>query len=188
MTYLVVGLNNPGKKYEQTRHNVGAWFVSAIVKELKKEGTDVSFRTEDDYEYCKVKYRDAEIILILPQTFMNLSGEAVLKAKNFYKISNENIIVIGDDTNLDVGTSRIRFGGSDGGHNGLKSIIDLIGEDFWRLRIGVGTNDIALEDYVLQKPPEKEKKTIDKIIDERSISMLELISENNLRNETNKIN
>lgn len=187
--YLIVGLNNPGGQYEGTRHNLGADFVDAMLAKLEGRGLQTGiFSRADDYGYNRVKFGENEIIFILPNTFMNNSGEPVARAKAYYKVPPENIIVACDDVNLDVGATRVRFGGSDGGHNGLKSIISKIGDQFWRVRIGVGENDIPLEDYVLQKPTQGQRQDIDRIIDEQAENMLELISKNSLENKTNKIN
>jgi PTH1 family peptidyl-tRNA hydrolase len=125
-----------------------------------------------------------KIIACKPSTYMNLSGEAVAKVKSYFNIENSRIIVVCDDVNLPVGSSRLRAAGTDGGHNGLKSVIASIGEDFWRFRIGVGTNDIALEDYVLQKPSEDDNKKIDQIIDEQLQIVLESLSKDELENKT----
>lgn len=187
MQYLIVGLNNPGQEYEETRHNVGKDFVFSMLKKLADKGIDIpSFSKEGNYEYCRVKAGEFEAIFLLPTTFINLSGEAVAKAKNFYKIENDHVIVACDDVNLEVGSIRRRFGGSDGGHNGLKSVIASIGEGFWRVRIGIGMNDIALESYVLQKIEPAQRLMVDKIIDEEVQNMIELLSSDSLENTTKK--
>jgi PTH1 family peptidyl-tRNA hydrolase len=147
--YLLVGLGNPGAKYEKTRHNAGFMAIDSIAE---KHGVKVN----------KLKFKammgEAEIagvrmILLKPQTFMNLSGEAVGDAARFYKIPPERIFVISDDSELDTGVLRIREKGSAGGHNGLKSIVAHLGtENFVRLRIGVGKRthpDYDLADWVL---------------------------------------
>lgn len=189
MMYLIVGLSNPGKEYEKTRHNIGSRVVRAMLEYLAKEGVSAgAFRKEGSYSFCKLKYKGNDFLFVLPETFMNLSGDAVQRARDFYKIPNENIVIISDDVNLEVGAVRLRFGGGDGGHNGLKSVIGLIGDSFWRLRVGVGINDIPLEDYVLQKPTPEEEKILSRIIDEQAENVLDSISENSLKNDTNKIN
>lgn len=187
--YLIVGLNNPGSEYDGTRHNVGADFIGVMLEKLKENGADITeFSEESGYDYLRLKVGSCDLMFVLPKTFMNRSGEAVAHAKGYYKVDNSETVVVCDDTNLDVGTSRLRRGGSDGGHNGLKSVISAIGEDFWRLRIGVGAADIPLEDYVLARPTDEQREKIDQIIDERAQNMLELISKNNLENDTSKIN
>ncbi|OQA52533.1 MAG: Peptidyl-tRNA hydrolase [candidate division WS2 bacterium ADurb.Bin280] len=190
MQYLVVGLNNPGQEYEGTRHNVGKDFVLSMAEKLAGGGEPrVIFSKRENFQYCKVAKGDLSLIFVLPETFMNLSGEAVSRAKNFYKIDNDRVIVVCDDVNLETGSLRLRFGGSDGGHNGLKSIISSIGEDFWRVRIGVGANgEVPLEKYVLHKPPASERKIIDELIDEEAKNMLELLLSESLQNQTKKNN
>lgn len=155
--YLIVGLGNPGTKYEMTRHNAGflALDLFAIhnnvdIKKLKYHSL-----------VCDIKIGDKKCLLMKPQTFMNHSGEAVGKAAKFYKIPAENVIVISDDTTLDVGKIRIRRKGSAGGHNGLKSIIAHLGsENFPRVKIGVGKKPNAymdLADWVLGRFPKEQE-------------------------------
>ena len=132
---LIVGLGNPGKEYENTRHNVGFWsidklasFFSAVfspVREYKAEAASFGFNSETHY-------------LLKPMTYMNNSGDAVWAFLEDKQTDTSNILVIEDDINLPIGRVRLRANGSAGGHNGLKSIISRIGEEFWRLRIGVG--------------------------------------------------
>lgn len=155
--YLIVGLGNPGTKYEMTRHNAGflALDLFAIhnnvdIKKLKYHSL-----------VCDIKIGDKKCLLMKPQTFMNHSGEAVGEAAKFYKIPVENVIVISDDTTLDVGKIRIRRKGSAGGHNGLKSIIAHLGsENFPRVKIGVGKKPDAymdLADWVLGRFPKEQE-------------------------------
>lgn len=154
---LIVGLGNPGEKYINTRHNIGFRVIDAMIG---KQGSDF----KNDIKFLK------------PQTFMNESGRAVQKMKDFYKIDNQNIIVIHDDVDLEIGKIRISKGGSSAGHKGVQSIIDSIGaEDFWRVRIGVGRDDkIATEDWVLKNFENKE--IIAKIIDETTDYVLNFLS------------
>ena len=151
ITHLVVGLGNPGDKYYNTRHNAGFLTMDYI---SQKAGVKV------DRSKFKALVGEAEIggkrvLLMKPQTFMNASGEAVREAAAFYKISMENIIVISDDINLDVGKMRVRKNGSDGGQRGLRSIITLMGNDNCpRIRLGVGKKphpDYDLADWVLSE-------------------------------------
>jgi len=142
---LIVGLGNPGKQYEKTRHNIGFMVIDAYVNYHK--GQWVS-KSKFKAEVCQID----DVIFIKPQTFMNLSGESVQTVKNFYKIETRDILVISDDIDLEFGTVRVRQDGGDGGHNGLKSIIEHIGSDFWRLRIGVANElrqKIEASDFVL---------------------------------------
>lgn len=183
--YLIVGLGNPGREYEDTRHNVGFWFVEKFAGE-----SGVNF-VENKKLKCLIAQEiigSQKAIICKPQTFMNLSGEALFLVKSYYKNDNNHIIVVCDDVNLPVGSARLRFSGADGGHNGLKSVISFIGDQFWRLRIGVGINDILLEDYVLQKPSQSDGKIITQIIDEQVGYMIQSISNDKLENQSYKNN
>lgn len=157
---IVVGLGNPGRQYEGTRHNIGWRALDAaaeswggkIVKSKHKALTDT------------VTVNGKKVLLMKPQTFMNLSGEAVREAMAFYKIPIENVIVLSDDVNLDVGRMRVRKSGSDGGQKGLRSIITLTSSDnFPRIRFGVGKKphpDYDMGDWVLGNLSESDKKAI----------------------------
>jgi len=147
--YLIVGLGNPGKKYEFTRHNAGFMFLDVFSDNLDVKINKVKFKSA----YCECKINSHRCILMKPQTYMNNSGEAIREAVDFYKIPPENVIVIFDDISLDVGKMRIRRKGSAGGHNGIKSIIAHLGsQDFPRIKLGVGNKphpDYNLMDWVL---------------------------------------
>ena len=133
--FIIAFLGNPEKEYEGTRHNAG-FFVSGIVEQ--KYGVKIN-RAKFDSLTAEISESGRKILLLKPQTYMNLSGRAVLKASSFYKIPAENIIAVCDDINLDVGSIRVRRKGSDGGQKGLRSIIDSLGSDgFPRVRVGVG--------------------------------------------------
>ena len=127
---LIVGLGNPGKKYELNRHNVGFLAVDYLID--KYNASKISSKFKGDL------YKAGEYLFLKPGTFMNLSGESVVLVKEYYKIDNDDIIVIHDDIDLKPGALRFKKGGSSGGHNGLKSIDKHIGNDYWRVRIGVG--------------------------------------------------
>ncbi len=163
--YIVAGLGNPGRQYENTRHNAG--FI-ALDKLADKYNCNVS----------KMKYKaligDCTIagkrtLLMKPQTFMNLSGEAVVQAMSFYKIPPENVIVLFDDISLDVGRIRIRRKGSDGGQKGMRSIIELSGSSlFPRVKIGIGEKpnpNWQLADWVLSRFTAAEREALDKVTD-----------------------
>jgi PTH1 family peptidyl-tRNA hydrolase len=188
---LIVGLGNPGEKYKNTRHNVGFMVLDTIQKIGIKEKNIIAYRLENRYEALITQAevdKNNKIIFAKPQTYMNLSGNAVKKIKNYYKIEDEDIFVVCDDLNLNLGTVRVRNGGSDGGHNGLKSIISQIGEKFWRIRVGVGSSDLTnsqsdlgkvnidLEKFVLEKFPITEQKKINMIVDKTANYVLESIS------------
>ncbi len=150
--FIIAFLGNPGREYEGTRHNAG-FFVSGIVE--KKYGVKIN-RARFDSLTAEITESGRKILLLKPQTFMNLSGTAVLKASSFYKIPAENIIAVCDDVNLDVGSIRVRRKGSDGGQKGLRSIIECLGgEGFPRVRVGVGKKPGGgeLVSWVLGKIP-----------------------------------
>lgn len=172
--YLIVGLGNPDKKYENTRHNTG-WLALDYIAD--KYGCKIN----------KVKYKSfvgnctigkSKVLLMKPATYMNNSGKAVVEAMNFYKIPPEKVIVIFDDISLDVGKMRIRSKGSDGGQKGMRSIIYLSGSDkFPRIKIGIGAKpnpDWDLADWVLSRFTDDELKTVGKMFD-RTAKAVELI-------------
>lgn len=133
--FLIVGLGNPGLQYAKTRHNVG-WFV---IDELCRRHNITLTKRNADYKIGDGFAFEQKIALVKPQTYMNLSGKAVASLKNYYRLENSQILVISDDLNLPVGKLRLRANGSDGGHNGLKSIAQSISsKDYPRLRFGVG--------------------------------------------------
>ncbi|MCL5970494.1 MAG: aminoacyl-tRNA hydrolase [Patescibacteria group bacterium] len=171
---LIVGLGNPGKKFQNTRHNLGFMIIDDLVKEL----TPMTGKTVWDQiakpkiQFCKLK----EIIIMKPQTYMNLSGLAVSYLKNFYKIETRDIWIIHDDIDLPLGKLRIRRGGASAGHNGIESIMKELGEtDFVRFRIGIGKHRKAdqgernlhrreVEKYVLSPFGRTEAGTLRKMI------------------------
>jgi PTH1 family peptidyl-tRNA hydrolase len=154
---LVVGLGNPGRKYDGTRHNVGFDVVDALASRHRAGWESAPA------EALIAKWRAASVLLAKPLTFMNLSGQAVVDLLRFFKIDVADLVVVVDDVNLEVGRLRARPGGSAGGHNGLKSIIELLGrEDFARLRIGVGRGDARrdLADHVLARFDPDERTSV----------------------------
>ena len=158
---LIVGLGNPGERYKQTRHNVGFMVLDKLIKQSTVEGWDKNF----DSFFTKIIIAQKSMILLKPLTFMNVSGHAVQKVKNFYGIDPNNIVIIHDDIDLELGKIKFKKGGGDGGHNGLKSIIKLIGSEFNRIRIGIGRPEkINVSSYVLNNFPEKEVSFLKKII------------------------
>ncbi len=159
VSWLVVFLGNPGQKYASTRHNAG--FMAADAYE-KKYGAKIN-RLKFHSLTCLCKAGSEKVLLMKPQTFMNLSGTAVKPAADYYRIMPERILVVSDDISLPLGTLRIRRKGSAGGHNGLKDIIDKCGEDFPRLKIGVGSPpdaDYEMADWVLSSLKNKEAATM----------------------------
>ena len=147
--YIVVGLGNPGSKYTNTRHNAGFLAIDYVAN---KTGVKID-RAKFDALVASTDIGGKGVLLMKPQTFMNLSGKAVAEAARFYKIAPENIVVISDDINLDVGRLRVRRNGSDGGHNGLKNISEnLASNSYPRIKVGVGMKphpDYDLVDWVL---------------------------------------
>lgn len=171
---IIVGLGNPGKEYEGTRHNAGFMFVEAFSKceAVKSVDSKAAFNLDKKFEaeIATVNYKAEKIILVKPQTFMNLSGRAVSKILSFYKALPENLIVINDDIDLPIGTIRIRKEGSGGGQKGLENIIaELKTDNFARIRIGISesgekVNQIETVNYVLGKISKREKPILDKAI------------------------
>lgn len=163
---LIVGLANPGKQYAETRHNVGAWFL----KELARQ-TQVSFNPESKFHglvaLCHVGA--ASCRLLEPTTYMNESGRAVRAVAQFYKIKPQDILVVHDELDFDVGIARLKKGGGHGGHNGLRDIIQCLGTpDFYRMRIGIGHpgDRSRVTGYVLGEPNKSDKDKITQSIDE----------------------
>ncbi len=158
MKYLIVGLGNIGQEYKNTRHNLGFMVLDSLAKE-----SNISFKDKRYGEIAEFKYKARIFKLLKPSTFVNLSGNAVRYWMQKEKINNDKILIIADDISLPFGTIRIRQKGGDGGHNGLKSIIELIGNNFARLRFGIG-NDFGQGqqvDYVLGKWTDEETKIIE---------------------------
>ena len=159
--YLIVGLGNPGKEYEMTRHNIGFHTIDYIADKL---GVKVS-----KYKY-KALYGESNIggekvFLVKPQTYMNNSGESLIDFVNFYKIPVSNVIVISDDVSLDCGRIRVRGKGSAGGHNGLKSIIYMLQSDeFPRVKMGVGAPEHDMVNHVLGRFPKEQIPTMEQAI------------------------
>ena len=161
VSWLLVCLGNPGDKYENTRHNVGFMVADEIAERQSKPIQRLKFKALTNV----LTISGEKVLVMKPITYMNLSGEAVRQAADFYKVPPERVLVVSDDTALPVGKLRIRVKGSAGGHNGLKSIIQHLGTDqFPRLRVGVGEKphpDYDLADWVLGKFVGEDKKAID---------------------------
>ncbi len=158
---LIVGLGNPGKKYEGTRHNMGFMTID-LLSELAQIDVD---KEVFHGMLGRGKIFDQDVMLFKPTTFMNLSGTAVREVVNFFKIDISDLIVISDDMALAPGTIRLRFSGSSGGQKGLQNIIDNLGtQEFKRIRVGIGEPTYDTVDYVLGKPTKDEKPLIDEAI------------------------
>ena len=144
---VLVGLGNPEAKYKLNRHNVGFMTIDSIVANYKL----APYKTKFQSQIITKKINDTPIIFSKPQTFMNLSGKSIGNILNFYKLKCENVIVIHDDLDLNLGTVKTKIGGSSGGHNGLKSLDSIIGKNYRRLRIGIGHpgDKTLVNNYVL---------------------------------------
>jgi peptidyl-tRNA hydrolase, PTH1 family len=161
---LVICLGNPTTKYERTRHNAGFMFADKLAKRL-----NINFSNENKFksQIAKGEYNGEAIWIVKPQTFMNLSGEALLALKNFYKLDMKDLFLAYDDISLEAGRIRFRAKGSDGGHNGVKSIIKHAQTDvFGRLKIGIGLQPpfMKSEDYVLQNFSSDEMKILSEVL------------------------
>lgn len=182
--YLIVGLGNPGKEYEGTRHNIGFEAIDYLADKYNIELNREKFKGVFGEGIIKGK----KVILLKPTTYMNLSGESIREIVNFYKLDNEEIVVLYDDISLDVGRLRIREKGSHGGHNGIKSIIANLGSDvFPRVKIGVGAPKGNLVSHVLGKFSNEENEILNKTI-EAVKEAVEIILEKDTKEAMNKCN
>lgn len=174
LDWILVCLGNPGDQYENTRHNVGFMTADALGERLNKPIQRLKFKALTNV----VEYGGCRVLLMKPTTYMNLSGEAVREACQFYKLPPERVLVVSDDVSLPVGKLRLRRSGTAGGHNGLRSIIGQLHSDqFPRLKIGVGQKphpDYDMADWVLGKFSKEDRKTIDAAI-ERALDAIECV-------------
>lgn len=172
---LIVGLGNPGRDYEQTRHNAGFWFVEEIARQ---KGAFFRPETKFSGDVCKVAIEGRDIWLLKPSTFMNRSGQSVRQLANFYKIPVENILVAHDELDLSPGDIRLKTAGGHGGHNGLRDIIAQMGKAFHRLRVGIGHpgHKDRVADYVLHRASKDEQQAIDEALD-NALRVLPLLAE-----------
>ena len=168
---LIVGLGNPGREYERTRHNAGFWWVDAIV-----EAKRATWKKETKFSgwTAKVEEGGAQFALLKPSTYMNESGRSVAAYLRFFRIEPDAMLVVHDELDLPPGTVKLKRGGGTGGHNGLTDIVEVLGtKDFWRLRIGIGHpgHKDLVADYVLDKPRKIELEAIEPPL-ERSYDLL----------------
>ena len=182
---VVIGLGNPGKKYEKTRHNIGFIAVDNLRKKM-----NISDEREKFQALVSEKNIDGEkVIFLKPQTFMNLSGNSVIEIVNFYKLDpKKDIIVIYDDMDLSFGDIRIREKGSSGGHNGIKSVISHIGEEFIRIKCGIGAKEKDAVEHVLGEFNQTEQKDLDEILEKINNCVIEMLSVQNLDRIMQKYN
>ena len=173
--YVIVGLGNPGKQYENTRHNIGFISIDYLADQL---GIKVN-KAKHKALIGECRIGREKVVLVKPQTFMNLSGESVREIVEYYKIPMENLIVIYDDIDIDKGTVRIRSKGSAGTHNGMRSIIKLVGSDkFPRVRIGIGKDSrIPLVDYVIGGFRKEEVKIMEEAVSQAVAGAEAIITE-----------
>ena len=187
-TILVVGLGNPEPKYDQTRHNIGFMCVDEFVK--KTDEMD-DFIAKKDFKalVSQGTIGGNRIIAIKPTTYMNLSGESVSSISNFYQILPDNIVVIHDDLDIDFGQIRMRVGGSSAGHNGIKSVTKSIGENYGRIRIGIGPKhpeQIETDAFVLAKFDKTEKEQLGNLKRETLSIIQEYVFGDSLPKDTRK--
>lgn len=188
---LLVGLGNFDQKYSHTRHNVGFWLLDSLATKLQ-----LSWKNTKHFLVAESNANNQKVVLVKPNTFMNASGLAVKEAMQKYNASLSELILFYDDFNVPVGSYRLRAGGSSGGHNGVKSVIDTIGSGgFWRYRIGIGSQDehkanepldpADYSDFVLSKFSAKEEKKVRQVVDFLSDNVLAFISQSkSLEEET----
>lgn len=185
--YLIVGLGNPGRQYESTRHNAGFIVLDTLAEKLNVSIDRVKFKGLS----CTAVLEGKGVLLLKPSTYMNLSGESVREAMQFYKIPPEKTIIVYDDISLEPGKLRIRKKGSDGGHNGMKNIIYLMGKDtFPRIKMGVGAKPNPgwnLADWVLSKFTQKEGESLEAAAD-NACEALHLMVQGKEQEAMNKYN
>ena len=184
--YIIMGLGNPGKKYENTRHNAGFDVVDELAKRLNVSIDKIKHKAL----IGEARIGTEKVILVKPQTYMNLSGETAISISQFYKMDLDKLIVVYDDIDLDIGKLRIRKKGSAGSHNGMKSIIKCLGsQDFPRVRVGVSKPEPGRElaDFVLSRVPKDRQNDMDLAI-EKAASTVEEIIRSGLDVAMNKYN
>lgn len=185
---LIVGLANPGAKYEDTRHNAGEWLINELARMY-----NVSLKDDAKYfgKVAKIHTAQGDVCLLVPTTFMNLSGKAVGALANFFRIKPEEILVAHDELDLPPGVAKIKQGGGHGGHNGLKDIIAALGNsnNFYRVRIGIGHpgHKDLVAGYVLGKPAPQDQEKIDAAVDEAS-RCVEILFKDGVTKATNRLN
>ena len=185
---LIVGLGNPGDKYADTRHNAGEWLIERLARRF-----NVSLNPESKFfgKTARTLVNGKEVRLLIPTTFMNLSGKAVGALASFYRIKPEEILVIHDELDLPPGTAKLKQGGGHGGHNGLKDIVAQLGNNnnFYRLRIGIGHpgHRDLVAGYVLNKPSPADRDALEKVLDEAT-DCVEMIFKDGMVKATNRLN
>ena len=185
---LIVGLGNPGDKYADTRHNAGEWLIERLARRF-----NISLNPESKFfgKTARTIVNGKEVRLLVPTTFMNLSGKAVGALASFYRIKPEEILVIHDELDLPPGIAKLKQGGGHGGHNGLKDIVVQLGNNnnFYRLRIGIGHpgHRDLVAGYVLNKPSLADRDALEKVLDEAT-DCVEMIFKDGMVKVTNRLN
>lgn len=185
---LIVGLGNPGSKYADTRHNAGEWLIERIARRL-----NLTLKDENKFfgKTAIATISGQDLRLLVPTTFMNLSGKSVGALASFYRILPEEILVIHDELDLPPGSVKLKLGGGHGGHNGLKDIIAQLAnsKNFYRLRVGIGHpgDKNLVASYVLSKPSPQDQTLIDKALDEAE-SCIEILIKDGIDKAMNRLN
>jgi PTH1 family peptidyl-tRNA hydrolase len=183
---MLIGLGNPEPQYNSTRHNVGFECLDFLVNK-NEEMSDWVQKKDLKCYFSSGRFGDSMVIAIKPTTFMNLSGDSVALASSYYKVQLDHLVVIHDELDIKFGKIRTCYGGSDAGHNGIKSITNKLGEDYGRVRIGIGPKspiEIDSADYVLQSFSAKEQKQLENMKRECSAILSEFIYNKKLASET----
>jgi len=187
-TVLIIGLGNPGKEYAGTRHNIGF----AVLDDFAAKNDFPGWLAKKDLkcQLTSANLGENRVVLCKPQTFMNNSGEAAQAVQRFYRVYNQNTLVVYDELALPFGSLRTRLGGSDAGHNGVKSLIQHLGDDFGRLRVGIG-NDMSQKadasDFVLGKFTKGEQPALPQVIREANALITEFIFSGQLPHDTRSV-
>ncbi|ANE35384.1 peptidyl-tRNA hydrolase [Campylobacter iguaniorum] len=174
---LLVGLGNPGKEYENTRHNVGFMLADLLLQ-------DGGFSNVSSTKFQGELFKKGSLLILKPTTFMNLSGNSLKAVNDFYK--PDHIIVVHDDLDLKLGAVRFKNGGSSGGHNGIKSIDSLIGNDYDRIRIGIGRSRNSVISYVLGEFNQEENQKLQEVLEHSKKAALELIKSGDITEISSK--
>lgn len=182
---LIAGLGNPGNEYEKTRHNAGFWFIDQLISQY-----NLTLKTESKFlgEVAKFNSPSGNVWLLKPTTFMNRSGQSILRFAQFYKIKPEQILIVHDELDLPPGSVKLKQGGGHGGHNGLRDSIAQLGKNFYRLRLGIGHpgNKEQVVGFVLGKTPHSEKILIESALD-KAIDSIELILQGDMQKAMNQL-
>lgn len=183
---LIVGLGNPGQQYAKTRHNAGFWFVEQIAKQF-----NIPLSTEKKFFGLTGRGRvyGHDVRLLLPETFMNKSGQSVVPMVNFFNLDNNQLLIAHDELDIPAGSIKLKTGGGHGGHNGLRDIVPHIGNDFHRLRVGIGHpgHKSKVSGHVLSKPTNDEQISIDRAL-ECALDNLPLLLDGNIEKARANIN